>query len=110
VVLFEMLSVGVAALIPLGAGSERWRLGASCASAAVLAGWTWPLFAHWAWAGGWLAQLGVNYGLGRGFVDTGGAGVIHVTGGLTALSIAWILGPRARPLRHCTGCHGDSRS
>ena len=94
VVLFEMLSVGVAALIPLGAGAERWRLGASCASAAVLAGWTWPLFAHWAWAGGWLAQLGVNYGLGRGFVDTGGAGVIHVTGGLTALSIAWILGPR----------------
>jgi Amt family ammonium transporter len=94
VVLFEMLSVGVAALIPLGAGAERWRLGASCASAAVLAGWTWPLFAHWAWAGGWLAQLGVNYGLGRGFVDTGGSGVIHVTGGLTALSIAWILGPR----------------
>jgi Amt family ammonium transporter len=27
-------------------------------------------------------------------VDTGGSGVIHVTGGLTALSIAWILGPR----------------
>jgi ammonium transporter, Amt family len=94
VVLLEMLSVGLAALIPLGAGAERWRLSASCLSAAVLAGWTWPLFAHWAWGGGWLAQLGINYGLGRGFVDTGGAGVIQVVGGFTALSVTWILGPR----------------
>ena len=94
VVLLEMLSVGLAALIPLGAGAERWRLGAGCASAALLAGWTWPLFAHWAWGGGWLAQLGLNYGMGRGFVDTGGSGVIQVVGGLTALSITWILGPR----------------
>ena len=34
-----MMSVGVAVLIPLGAGSDRWRLGASCASTALLAGW-----------------------------------------------------------------------
>jgi ammonium transporter, Amt family len=88
-----MLSVGMAALIPLGAGGGRWRLGAICVSTALLAGWTYPLFAHWAWDG-WLAQLGMNFGLGRGFVDAGGAGAIHVVGGLTAFSIAWILGPR----------------
>jgi Amt family ammonium transporter len=90
----QMLSVGVAALIPLGAGSDRWRLGASCASTALLAGWTYQLFAHWVWGGGWLTQLGVNYGLGRGFLDAGGGSSIHVVGGLTALAIAWILGPR----------------
>jgi len=90
----QMLSVAVAALIPLGAGIDRWRLSAICASTALLAGWTYPLFAHWVWGGGWLAQLGVNYGLGHGFVDAGGAGSIQVLGGLTALSIAWILGPR----------------
>jgi len=84
----------LAALIPLGAGADRWRLGASCASTVLLAGWTYPLFAHWVWGGGWLAQLGVNYGLGHGFVDAGGASCIQVVGGLTALSIAWILGPR----------------
>jgi Amt family ammonium transporter len=84
--LFGLMSAGVAAIIPLGGGADRWRLGASCASTAVLAGWTFPLFAHWAWGGGWLAQLG--------FVDSGGAGVIQVVGGLTALSITWILGPR----------------
>lgn len=90
----QMLSVGLAALIPLGAGADRWRLSAICASTALLAGWTYPLFAHWAWGGGWLAQLGVNCGLGHGFVDAGGSGAIQVVGGLTALAIAWILGPR----------------
>jgi len=92
--LFGMLSAGLAALIPLGSGADRWRLAPCCVSAALLAGWTFPLFAHWVWGGGWLAQLGVNYGLGAGFVDAGGAGTIQAVGGLTALSIAWILGAR----------------
>jgi Amt family ammonium transporter len=93
-VLLQILTVGLAALIPLGAGADRWRLSATCASTALLAGWTYPLFAHWVWGGGWLAQLGANYGLGRGFLDAGGTSSIHVVGGLTALAIAWILGPR----------------
>lgn len=89
-----LASAALVALIPIGAGGERWRLMSISASSAVLAGWTYPLFAHWVWGGGWLAALGTNFGLGRGFVDIGGAGAIHVTGGLTALSMAWILGPR----------------
>jgi Amt family ammonium transporter len=89
-----MFSVGLAALIPLGAGTDRWRLGAACASSALLAGWTYPIFAHWVWGGGWLSQLGVNCGLGRGFLDAGGASSIQALGGLTAWSIACILGPR----------------
>jgi Amt family ammonium transporter len=36
----------------------------------------------------------VNRGLGRGYLDTGGAGCIQAVGGLTAWSIACILGPR----------------
>ena len=94
VLLLQMFSVGLAAMIPLGAGAERWRLSAACLSTVLLAGWTYPLFAHWVWSEGWLAQLGANYGLGQGFVDAGGSGTIHMTGGLTALSMAWILGPR----------------
>ncbi len=92
--LLQMFSVGLAALIPLSSGGDRWRLGATCLSTALLAGWTYPLFAHWVWGGGWLAQLGANYGLGRGFVDAGGSSTIQAVGGLTALSITWILGPR----------------
>lgn len=92
--LLQMFSVGLASLIPLSSGGDRWRLGAMCASTALLAGWAYPLFAHWVWGGGWLAQLGANYGLGRGFLDAGGSSTIQVVGGLTALSITWILGPR----------------
>ena len=97
---FGLFAAALAAIIPLGAGAERWRLGAAAASTAVLAGWTVPLFAHWVWGGGWLARLGVNYGLGIGFADVGGAGVIQATGGLTALSVAWILGPRRGKYSH----------
>lgn len=92
--LLGMISVGVVALIPLGSGADRWKLYAACISTVLLAGIAYPIFAHWAWGGGWLAQLGTNYGLGRGFIDAGGSGSIATLGGLTALSIAWVLGPR----------------
>ena len=90
----EILSVGLAAIIPLGSGADRWRMSAVAFSTVLLAGLTYPLFAHWVWGGGWLEQLGENYGIGRGFIDGGGSSTIHCVGGLTALSIAWILGPR----------------
>ena len=91
--LLGMMSAGVAAIIPLGSGADRWRLGAACVSTAVFAAWTYPVFAHWVWSG-WLAQLGTNYGLGQGFVDVGGASSIQAAGGITALAVTWILGPR----------------
>jgi Amt family ammonium transporter len=93
-VLLQLFSVGLAALIPLGAAAERWRLRACCLSTALLAGITYPLFAHWVWGGGWLASLGANYGLGLGFLDAGGSSTIQTVGGLTALSMVWLLGPR----------------
>jgi Amt family ammonium transporter len=89
----EMFAAGLAATIPLSAGSDRWRLGPICVGSAVLAGFFFPLFAHWVWGGGWLAQLGSTFGL-SGFFDAGGAGVVQVVGGLMALSVAWITGPR----------------
>ena len=36
--LFQIFCVGLAALIPLGSGADRWRLRASCLSTGVLAG------------------------------------------------------------------------
>jgi ammonium transporter, Amt family len=90
----QIFCVGLAALIPLGSGADRWRLRAICFSTAVLAGLTYPVFAHWVWGGGWLAQLGANYGLGHGLVDGAGSGAIQAVGGLSALAVTWILGPR----------------
>jgi ammonium transporter, Amt family len=90
----QLFSVAFAAMIPLGSGSDRWRLGASCASTALLAGIVYPIFAHWVWGGGWLAQLGTLSSCGNGALDAGGAGTIQAVGGLAALSITWVLGPR----------------
>jgi Amt family ammonium transporter len=91
---FEFLAVALAALIPWGSGADRLRLAAGCAVAAVLASIVFPLAAHWIWAGGWLTQLGVNFSLGSGFLDPAGAATVHVLGGLSALAVVWIAGPR----------------
>jgi ammonium transporter, Amt family len=92
--LFEFLAVGLAALIPWGSGADRLRLTAGCAVAALLAAIVFPLVVHWVWAGGWASQLGVNFSLGSGFLDPAGAGTIHVLGGLSALAVVWVAGPR----------------
>jgi Amt family ammonium transporter len=55
---------------------------------------TYPLYANWAWGGGWLATLGSNYGLGHGYADFAGSGVVHAVGGITALALSIIIGPR----------------
>ncbi len=91
---FHIFAVGLAGVIAIGAGADRWRLGAICISTAVFAGILYPLFAHWVWGGGWLAQLGTTFGLGSGMIDAGGSAVVQATGGLTALAIACLLGPR----------------
>jgi Amt family ammonium transporter len=92
--LFEFLAVALAALIPWGSGADRVRLTSGCAAAAVMAAIVFPLLAHWVWSGGWLSQLGVNFSLGAGFLDPGGAATVHVLGGLSALAVIWIAGPR----------------
>ena len=92
--LLQVFLVGMAVLIPISTGAGRWKLRSICISTAMFAGWSFPLFAHWAWGGGWLAQLGANFGLGQGFLDAGGSGTVQAMGGLFALSMAWILGPR----------------
>ncbi|MGB8028668.1 MAG: hypothetical protein WCF30_03295 [Terracidiphilus sp.] len=93
-VLFEFLAVAMMVLLPWGSGADRWRLAAGCASAAVLAAIVFPLAAHWIWAGGWLAALGTNFSAGAGFLDPGGAATVHMLGGLSALAVVWIAGPR----------------
>ena len=92
--LYEISAVSLAALIPWGAGADRWRLSAGCASAGVTAAVLFPLLAHWVWGGGWLAQLGANFGLGAGFIDGAGASTVHTLGGLCALAVIWIAGSR----------------
>lgn len=92
--LFQMVFMDTGATIPTGAAVERWKFSAFAMTSFLFAAFTYPLFANWAWGGGWLANLGANFGLGKGYCDFAGSGVVHAVGGLSALAIAMILGPR----------------
>ncbi len=59
-----------------------------------MAMFVYPVFANWVWGGGWLAALGVNFGLGHGHVDHAGSSVVHMVGGMAALAGAIVVGPR----------------
>jgi len=93
-VLFYFVALALAVLIPWGSGADRWRLTAGAASAVLIGALFFPFFAHWTWGGGWLSRLGVNFSLGAGFLDVGGAATVQVLGGLCALAVIWITGSR----------------
>ncbi len=92
--LFQMVFMDTALTIVTGACAERWKFLTFSVSSVLMGAFTYPLFANWAWGGGWLAQLGANAGLGKGYCDFAGSGVVHAVGGVTALAVALIVGPR----------------
>jgi ammonium transporter, Amt family len=92
--LFEMVFMDTALTIVTGACAERWKFLTFCVSSVLMGAFTYPLFANWAWGGGWLSQLGTNLGLGKGYCDFAGSGVVHAVGGVTALAVSLIVGPR----------------
>jgi ammonium transporter, Amt family len=92
--LFQMVFMDTALTIVTGACAERWKFLTFSVSSVLMGAITYPLFANWAWGGGWLAQLGTNLGLGKGYADFAGSGVVHSVGGVTALAVALIVGPR----------------
>lgn len=94
VFLFQMVFMDTALTIVTGTAAERWKFSAFIVSSFIMGALIYPLFANWAWGGGWLATLGTNFGLGKGYVDFAGSGVVHAVGGLTALAMGILIGPR----------------
>jgi Amt family ammonium transporter len=92
--LFQMVFMDTAATIPTGAMAERWRFSSFVAFSFGLSAVMYPVFGNWVWGGGWLSQLGKNFGLGHGHVDFAGSSVVHMVGGVAAFTGAKILGPR----------------
>jgi ammonium transporter, Amt family len=92
--LFQMVFMDTTATIPTGAMAERWKFTAFMFYALFISGIVYPLFGNWVWGGGWLATLGVNFGLGHGHVDFAGSSVVHMVGGVAALAGAIVIGPR----------------
>ncbi|HYU41176.1 MAG TPA: ammonium transporter, partial [Vicinamibacteria bacterium] len=92
--LFQMVFMDTTATIPTGAMAERWKWSSFVIYGFFISMFVYPLFANWVWGGGWLAQLGSNFGLGHGHVDFAGSSVVHMVGGVAALAGAMVLGPR----------------
>jgi ammonium transporter, Amt family len=92
--LFQMVFMDTTCTIPTGAMAERWKWSSFLIYGFFISMFVYPLFANWVWGGGWLAQLGVNFGLGHGHVDFAGSSVVHLVGGVAALAGAIVLGPR----------------
>jgi Amt family ammonium transporter len=90
---FMMVFMDTTATIPTGTMCERWGWGNFCMYGLFVA-LPYCIFGCWAWGGGWLAQLGVKAGLGHGYVDFAGSGVVHLMGGIIGLIGAVIIGPR----------------
>jgi ammonium transporter, Amt family len=97
--LFAVVFMDTAATIPTGAMAERWKFSAFTIYGFFMSMFLYPLYGNWVWGGGWLSQLGTNLGLGHGHVDFAGSSVVHMTGGVTALAGAIILGPRIGKFR-----------
>ncbi len=92
--LFQVVFMDTTATIPTGAMAERWTFKNFVIYGFFISMFVYPLYANWCWGGGWLSQLGKNFGLGHGTLDFAGSSVVHMTGGVAALVGAWILGPR----------------
>lgn len=92
--LFQMVFMDTTATIPTGSMAERWKYSSFFIYGLAVGTIIYPVYGNWVWGGGWLAQLGTQFGLGHGHVDFAGSSVVHLTGGVLAFVGAKMLGPR----------------
>lgn len=83
---FQMTFAVITPALIVGAFVERIRFGAVLAFSALWLLLVYAPVCHWVWGGGWLAQ--------RHVMDYAGGLVVHATAGVSALVLAWRLGPR----------------
>ena len=76
--LFQMVFMDTTATIPTGAMAERWKYSAFFIYGVAIGLIMYPIYGNWVWGGGWLSQLGANFGLGHGHVDFAGSSVVHM--------------------------------
>ena len=84
--IFQMVFAATAATIVAGAMAERTRLQTYLAYSFIVSALIYPIYGHWVWGGGWLANMGA--------LDYAGSGVVHAVGGFVALAGAAVVGPR----------------
>lgn len=83
---FQMAFAVITPALIIGATVERMKFSAVMVFSGL---WLLVVYApvcHWVWGGGWL--------MGRNVMDYAGGLVVHATAGVSALLLAWQLGPR----------------
>ncbi|HZL09633.1 MAG TPA: ammonium transporter [Prolixibacteraceae bacterium] len=86
--IFQTVFAATAATIVSGAMAERTEFKSYLIFSLVVSAIIYPVSGHWIWGGGWLSQLATP------FHDFAGSTVVHMVGGMVALTGALALGPR----------------
>lgn len=86
--IFQTVFAATAATIVSGAMAERTEFKSYLLYSLIISAVIYPVSGHWVWGGGWLSQLSTP------FVDFAGSTVVHMVGGVIALTGALALGPR----------------
>jgi Amt family ammonium transporter len=96
--LFQFAFADTASTITSGAMVGRTSFKGDILYSICVSGFIYPIFGHWVWGpGGWLGNtMGWFNGLAGDtvFRDFAGSSVVHMVGGVLALSGAIVLGPR----------------
>uniref|UniRef100_UPI0026F2BCB0 ammonium transporter n=1 Tax=Phenylobacterium aquaticum TaxID=1763816 RepID=UPI0026F2BCB0 len=83
---FQMTFAIITPALMVGAFVERIKFSAVLAFSGLWLLLVYAPVCHWVWGGGWLGRLHV--------MDYAGGLVVHATAGVSALVIAWAVGPR----------------
>jgi Amt family ammonium transporter len=86
--IFQTVFAATAATIVSGAMAERTEFKSYLLFSLVITAVIYPISGHWIWGGGWLSQLATP------FHDFAGSTVVHMVGGVVALTGTLALGPR----------------
>lgn len=85
--IFQAMFAIITVALITGAVVERMKFSSLLVFSILWLTFVYCPVAHWVWGnGGWLAKLGA--------LDFAGGTVVHISAGISALALAWLLGPR----------------
>jgi len=84
--LFQMTFAGITVALVLGSVVDRMKFSSWIVFAVLWLTLAYAPVCHWAWGGGWMAQMGA--------LDFAGGTVVHINAGIAGLVLAFMLGKR----------------